>query len=145
MGGEKAASKAWSACRDNGNSCTEPSCYMGTGHVYLCLSRCLCLILNRMCKRLRGRMSMESRWFAFQDRIHYKLKLKHFISSACRHRRGKKISWSFIVSVFTLPFSCCGQPQISMQWWMLFITKGWSGKWSKMRALGSCVWLEYIL
>lgn len=89
MGGEKTASKAWSACRDNGNSCTEPSCYMGTAHVYLRLSLWHCLILNRMCKRLWGRMSMESRRFAFQDLIHSN-ELKHFTSWACQHRRGKK-------------------------------------------------------
>lgn len=111
---------------------------------HLCLLLWHCLILNGTCKRLRGRISMEKRWFAFQDLIHYK-ELMHFICSACQHRGGKTIFWSFIVSVFTLPFSCCGQPQISMQWWMLFITKGWSGKWSKMSALGRSVWLEYIL
>lgn len=34
---------------------------------------------------------------------------------------------------------------MSMQWWMLFITKGWNGKWSKMSALGSNPWLGPIL
>lgn len=83
----------------------------------------------------------ETRWFTCQDPIGYNdwVKASHWSSMSVLRR--KTITRPSIV----FPLSSHEATDTYMQWWMLFITKAWNCKWSRMSALGSNLWLKHIL
>lgn len=120
--------------------------------IFLCHSDCYTLTTvhfeTRYTWDYQG-IIMDTRRFA-RHLLTVIIELKHFISQAC-HCIGEIQSLVLLLPLsspsciclwsFMLPCST----DTSMQWWMLFITKGWNGKWSKMSALGSNPWLGHIL